>query len=130
MTLEEDEENFCPPGWTPNDLRCFKYISEKKSWADPEMNCLLLGGKLASVCCEEDQKFQVELQKHSGTIEPFWIGLSDVHKEGTWLWSDGTAVYYRNSASGEPSNLNEEDCVVTAQRPKKTNLSYDGFHHE
>ncbi|KAJ8267981.1 hypothetical protein COCON_G00131530 [Conger conger] len=114
MTLaQEEDQNFCPPGWTPNELHCFKYVSEKKTWADAEMNCLLLGGNLASVWSEEDQKFQVKLQKQSGTVEPFWIGLSDVHKEGTWFWSDGTAVYYTNWAPGEPNNFKEEDCVVT-----------------
>ncbi|KAJ8337078.1 hypothetical protein SKAU_G00382980 [Synaphobranchus kaupii] len=114
MTFAETEfcQGPCPAGWTYHNRRCFQYVSEAASWLDAEIHCLHHGGNLASEGSEDDHAFLKELQSHNGdSAKPFWIGLSDVHKEGTWLWSDGNHVDFTKWNSGEPNNVNDEDCV-------------------
>ncbi|XP_078571595.1 uncharacterized protein LOC144859179 [Branchiostoma floridae x Branchiostoma japonicum] len=52
----------------------------------------------------------------AGWGSDYWIGLTDRQSEGIWRWTDGTPLYYRNWAEGEPTNGNavdgEQDCVA------------------
>merc|ERR1712066_542823 len=56
-----------------------------------------------------------------------WIGGSDRETEGTWTWSDGTPWENPLWASGEPNNLNNEDCVILWAKNKirNTNMFID-----
>ncbi|XP_042191612.1 lectin-like [Callorhinchus milii] len=41
-----------------------------------------------------------------------WIGFSDCHQEGTFMWTDGSLSDYTQWISGEFNNENEkENCV-------------------
>lgn len=40
-----------------------------------------------------------------------WLGLSDVNDEGSFLWSDRTALDFHRWADGQPNNIHNEDCV-------------------
>lgn len=42
----------------------------------------------------------------------FWIGLRDVHEEGTWRWLDGTRLVEGYWKDGEPNDVNSEDCAT------------------
>ncbi|KAJ8337080.1 hypothetical protein SKAU_G00383000 [Synaphobranchus kaupii] len=87
------------------------------TWLDAELNCLHLGGNLVSEHSEDEHQFLKELHKrHDPKNGPFWIGLSDTHKEKTWLWSDGTSATAKGDFlrwnPGEPNNYRgKEDCV-------------------
>ncbi|KAJ8267982.1 hypothetical protein COCON_G00131540 [Conger conger] len=104
----------CYSGWIYKNGRCFQHIADEKRWLDAELHCVSLGGNLASEHSEDDHVF---LKQLNGDDKPFWIGLSDTHKEGTWLWSDGTSANFKEGLafsswnSGEPNNQGEEGCV-------------------
>ncbi|KAG7455092.1 hypothetical protein MATL_G00252710 [Megalops atlanticus] len=108
-------DSSCPTGWTSFGDRCFQYVATKMNWVDAESHCLKLGGNLASVHSEEEHQFLRELYKRNDPTEsPFWVGLTDRQKEGTWLWSDGSEVDFTRWNSHEPNNnLLGEDCVHT-----------------
>ena len=46
-----------------------------------------------------------------GAFTPYWIGLSDVVSEGTFVWSNGQPVTYTNWNAGQPDNSGNEDFV-------------------
>ncbi|MBN3314606.1 AJL2 protein, partial [Atractosteus spatula] len=70
----------CPPGWVSFANRCFQYIGTEKTWADAEMECIKLGGNLASVHSEEENTLLLQLIKSNKTSNT-WIGGSDGEKE-------------------------------------------------
>jgi len=47
----------------------------------------------------------------------WWIGLSDVDDEGSWVWTDGATASFTHWRAGEPSEWptsDREDCCETA----------------
>ncbi|CAB1443060.1 unnamed protein product, partial [Pleuronectes platessa] len=53
----------------------------------------------------EEENFVKALIKNFDHAEGFtWIGLSDLHKEGSWMWSDGCAVKFTFWSPGQPDN--------------------------
>ena len=47
------------------------------------------------------------LQTH--LVDPYWIGLNDAGREGTFTWTDGTSLDFRNWRGNEANNLGNED---------------------
>ena len=75
--------------------------TQTRSWQDSEAACVQRGPgcHLASIHSAEEHAL---LQ--SMVSSTTWIGLSDAAREGTWVWSDGTAVDYTNWTLDEPNN--------------------------
>ncbi|XP_020487246.1 lactose-binding lectin l-2 [Labrus bergylta] len=102
----------CPMFWYNFNGRCYKYISTPTTWADAELYCLSLRANLVSIHSLEEKNFVKLLIKNYDHSERWtWIGLSDIHKEGNWMWSDGCQAKYFFWASGQPDNANGEHCV-------------------
>ncbi|KAJ8337091.1 hypothetical protein SKAU_G00383110 [Synaphobranchus kaupii] len=113
--------DYCPPGWTEFNERCFKFISGSTNWADAEINCQNIGGNLASVHSEEEYAFIRQLVKQHDSSQPtFWLGLSDHYKEGTWLWSDGSRVDFTLWNPGEPNNVGLTDALLGNYQTKQS----------
>jgi len=72
-----------------------------------------MGGTLAKVESAAEQAVVFGLLG-SQTIDPVWIGLQDFLSEGTFSWSDGTALgSYTNWVNSQPDNNNgNQHCVV------------------
>nr|XP_024654053.1 galactose-specific lectin nattectin-like [Maylandia zebra] len=86
----------CPMFWYNFNGRCYKYVAAHMSWADAELYCVSQGANLVSIHSQEEENFVRTLIKNFDHTEGItWIGLSDLHKEGRWMWSDGCAVRYR-----------------------------------
>nr|XP_039258515.1 uncharacterized protein LOC120335081 [Styela clava] len=82
------------------------------SYIDSMNFCNDNGGQLALVKTKEIQEFIQTLVDGRG--EPpyaFFIGLTDPHKNHTYLWSDGENVTYTNWRDGQP-NSRSETCVM------------------
>ncbi|KAK9517700.1 hypothetical protein VZT92_023046 [Zoarces viviparus] len=105
----------CPLFWYSFNGRCYKYLATDMTWADAEIHCVGEGANLVSIHSLQEQKFVKFLIKNFDPSEAWtWIGLSDIHKEGTWMWSDGSSANFFFWHSGEPNNFKgREDCVHT-----------------
>ncbi|KAM3595902.1 uncharacterized protein V6R79_004905 [Siganus canaliculatus] len=103
----------CPPFWFGFNGRCYKYVATRLTWADAELNCVSQRANLVSIHSLEEENFVKTLIKNFDHTQSLtWIGLSDIHKEGSWMWSDGSAVNFAFWLRGEPNNLGgNEHCV-------------------
>ncbi|XP_041665832.1 lactose-binding lectin l-2-like [Cheilinus undulatus] len=95
----------CPLFWYSFNGRCYKYVSTPMTWADAEIHCMSERANLVSIHSLEEQNFVRSLVKNFDPAERFtWIGFSDIHKERTWFWSDGSAVNFAFWHTGQPDN--------------------------
>ncbi|XP_037650483.1 lactose-binding lectin l-2-like [Sebastes umbrosus] len=103
----------CPMFWYSFNNRCYKYVATDMTWADAEIHCVSEGANLVSIHNLDEENFVKSLIKNFDHTEGrTWIGLSDIHKEGTWMWSDGSAVDFVFWNTGEPNNNGgHEHCV-------------------
>jgi hypothetical protein len=106
-------------GWTGYGGHCYRYFTDKKNWFDARAACQALGGDLASMAnaAENDFVHSIVIPKETAP----WIGFNDQGSEGSWQWSDGSAVTFTNWAGGEPNNSGNEDCghlYVYANNPQ------------
>ena len=103
-----------PPECPNKDWKMYKgscYASPKnlyKTWADAEAFCKTeTGAHLASIHSEDELKFV-----QSNFPQDLWLGASDIKKEGTFEWSDGSPWDFSAWRSGEPNEANgNEDCL-------------------
>ncbi|XP_053195543.1 lactose-binding lectin l-2-like [Scomber japonicus] len=109
----ELQQSTCPPLWYKFKGRCYKYVSTHKTWADAELYCVSQNANLVSVHSQQEQDFVKFLIKNFDHAEGFtWMGLSDAHKEGGWMWSDGCPVGFVFWHAGQPDNYNgHENCA-------------------
>ena len=69
-------------------------------WRDAEKKCVEFGGHLASVHSDQENSIIFQTSKKAIT----WIGGSDLAKEGSWIWRDGSSWSYSNWQSRQPDN--------------------------
>ena len=86
---------------------------------DAKSSCSLLGGKMASF--EDELKYK-SVQKWLKKIykRRMWVGITDSHREGTWVWVNKENLHYEFWANGEPNNWGKgEDCAEVYLWEKK-----------
>ncbi len=97
----------------PDGLQ-YSFCYLRKSWNGALQYCQQNGQQLASLHSEQSWEFV-----SFGMIETFgeelsWIGLSDQTTEGTFVWSDGSALDYEHWAEPGAPPSEEQDCVLNA----------------
>ena len=71
-------------------------------------------GHLAEIeTIAEDYFLRAQLLDRFGQQHNFWIGGTDNHTEGTWVWKSGKSMTYTDWGKGEPNSWNgrDEDCI-------------------
>uniref|UniRef100_G1KWP1 Mannose receptor C-type 1 n=1 Tax=Anolis carolinensis TaxID=28377 RepID=G1KWP1_ANOCA len=109
----------CAEGWLLFDNKCFQIFGfheeERKNWSAARTHCKSQGGNLASIPSKAVQAFLILLLKSISTEA--WIGLNDINQEQSFLWTDGSGVYYTNW-DNIPLRF-DSDCVFMMKMPEK-----------
>ncbi|XP_076779876.1 CD209 antigen-like protein B isoform X1 [Arvicanthis niloticus] len=104
----------CPWDWTFLLGNCYFFSKSQRNWNDAVTACKEVKAQLVIINNDEEQTFLQQISKAKGAT---WMGLSDLKKEATWLWVDGSTLSSRFQKywnRGEPNNIGEEDCVEFA----------------
>ncbi|XP_065278402.1 hepatic lectin-like [Emys orbicularis] len=106
----------CPCQWISNKGRCYNFSLNELSWDASRSSCQREQADLVVI---NDLEEQVFLSKRQGQLN-YWIGLTDVAKEGSWKWVDGTDLNQMEKFwyPSQPDNhQDKEDCVsLTAKQ--------------
>ena len=87
----------------------YVFVETSYSYADASANCQSMGMQLASIHSAEQDAEAFALA--AGSTSFVWFGLHDLTTEGTFEWSDGSAVDYTNWGDGQPDDWeSNEDC--------------------
>ncbi|XP_059918051.1 echinoidin-like [Gadus macrocephalus] len=107
------ERGSCPSFWYEFDTDCYKYVASTWTWVDAELYCQSLGAHLVSIHSTSVMNFLTTLiENYDPTTGDYWIGLNDVHKEGSWMWSDASLRDYSYWGRAQPDNYNgAQHCV-------------------
>ncbi|XP_028941796.1 C-type lectin domain family 17, member A [Antrostomus carolinensis] len=101
----------CPAGWQQFAKTCYFFSTTNKPWLAAKDSCADFNAHLAVIDTEQENKF---LANHIMDNRVFWLGLTDVHKEGDWQWVDGRSISLSFWNRGEPNNVGHdgEDCAT------------------
>ncbi|XP_016324089.1 hepatic lectin-like [Sinocyclocheilus anshuiensis] len=110
------QKNF-PEKWVQDKGRFYVFSTDVMNWNSGRQRCQDLGGDLVIINSSEEQKFLANLIHAIGAQTLYWIGLTDRHTEGVWLWVDDTKNHLNFWAlppddHKSADNPLGEDCVV------------------
>ncbi|KAK9514012.1 hypothetical protein VZT92_027503 [Zoarces viviparus] len=116
----------CPEGWLHVGDQCYHFSNNKLDWLKSRDSCAAMGSHLAILhTMEQHDALEEEAKNIGGFDYHFWIGLSDLEKEGDWRWVDNTTLQlkYWDQWSSEPNNHQSggehgEDCATLDSHAK------------
>ena len=93
-----------PAGPRANEVR-YEVFDEKLTWLEAKARCEKLGGHLAIVRNEAENRRIHELVAARG-LKSLWLGASNAREEGHWVWVDGTEMTYQawEGGVGQPND--------------------------
>ncbi|XP_063401463.1 C-type mannose receptor 2-like [Mytilus trossulus] len=104
----------CPSNWKTFDNWCYKEFSERRLWFQAREYCRSIGTDLVSVHNEKENNFLIT----NFTQTSSWIGLSNLHNNAKYVWSDGSILNFTDWGESEPNNFNNnENCAQLFLKP-------------
>ena len=89
-----------------------KFIRVRLTWFEAQEFCYQNEGYLAEITSNEEDSL---LDKFLLEDLQYWIGLSDIANEGTWVWQDSHMIAeYTNWAPHQPNYFAGENCALKA----------------
>ncbi|XP_026644977.1 CD209 antigen-like protein C [Microtus ochrogaster] len=101
----------CPWEWESFNGKCYFFSKSQRTWNDSVTACQEVEAQLVIIDNDEEQSFLQRMSEKKGHA---WMGLSDIRKEGKWVWMDGSPLqwsFMKYWNKGEPNNEGEEDCA-------------------
>merc|ERR1719385_232794 len=133
----------CQSPWTSLDIPgqpsgCYLFHGFKSSWYDSRRECKQSGGHLVEIGSREEQEALIgELERqglmgYDAPVYGFWIGLTDIFHDGTWVWDhQGQPLNFSAWASGEPNNeRGVQHCVAMNIRRERGKWDDVGCEYE
>ncbi|XP_056151561.1 CD209 antigen-like [Lampris incognitus] len=142
-TALEENCGYCLPKWVFLNSTCYFFsdpdLNDKRTWLESRADCINHGADLLVIDNWEEQKLVSDNVPSRGTdgvwwSNGFWIGLTDIEVEGTWVWVNNVTqqeTFYW--IEGEPNNHGQqgENCAALYSRGDPRHTWYDGKcnHH-
>ncbi|CAH1225406.1 FBN2 [Branchiostoma lanceolatum] len=99
----------CPTGFELWNGDCYYYSSQRKNFRGAESDCDARGARLVVVPNSATHQYLVTKAKANGNSGNIWIGLSDIIREGSFIWSNGVPLGSFHPWIGR--NNGRADCV-------------------
>ena len=99
----------CNPPWVSLETGCYLFRQSNSTWYESRGECQQSGGYLIEIDShDEHQAIVDEIHRRGWGMDlGFWIGLTDIFHDGTWVWDHlGRPLDFSKWAPGEPNNLN------------------------
>ncbi|XP_062838822.1 C-type mannose receptor 2 [Anolis carolinensis] len=113
LLLQEVES--CDRGWLSYRGFCYGFFQERKTWAEAEVDCISMGGHLASIhSSEESDRVAKYIASYSQSNKNVWIGMHVPTGTNEWAWVDRTKINYVAWKTGAPYNFSifgDEECI-------------------
>ncbi|XP_041810429.1 CD209 antigen-like protein E isoform X2 [Chelmon rostratus] len=142
-TALEESCGRCQRGWTLLKSSCYYFSSlrvsnSKKNWLDSRADCMSRGGDLLVINNLEEQQLMLDNfpKQSSGGMwwqNGFWIGLTDVVLQGTWVWVNNVTemetIYWR---TGQPDRAGPQsgNCAAFYSYTDTRKAWYNGNCHD
>jgi len=111
--VAEDRPNSAPLRKLPTAV-CrarYSYHPSKADWEGARQICQMEGGQLAVITSERSQG---RIGSRFGKLPEFWIGATDIEREGQFRWVNGQGLGFARWYRSQPSKSypNNEHCVT------------------
>jgi len=89
----------------------YLYHPEKADWEGAKMLCEMEGGQLAVITSEAEQG---RIASRFGRLPEFWVGCTDIEREGQFRWVNGQGLGFARWYRTQPTRKypNNEHCVT------------------
>jgi len=89
----------------------YLFHQEKSDWEGARAICEIEGGQLAVITSEREQG---RIASRFGKLAEFWIGATDIEREGQFRWVNGQGMGFARWYRSQPSKSypNNEHCVT------------------
>jgi hypothetical protein len=104
------DETGCPCPVATYGGHLYLFCTATANWEDARDRCRAVSYDLAAIADAAENKWVFDTAGKLSS-DPWWIGLNDRNREGTWVWSNGEPVVYAPWQSGQPNNYFNQDCV-------------------
>lgn len=106
--VEEELQKFSnksthPPDAVSYEGMFYQAFPSQLTWKEAMKECERLGGRLACIDDEKQNKFVIELIGQQ-KIDAAWVGASDEKSEGNWIWVSGAPMKFKNWGVRQPNN--------------------------
>jgi hypothetical protein len=109
----------CTAPFTPVGADGCYALTIASTWTAADLECTSMGGRLMVIAdaAKNDQVRTFLAAFPAADTPSAWLGLRDLGSDGTWFWSDGSALGYQAWASGEPSAPGGTPCAWMRNMP-------------
>ncbi|MBP7126387.1 C-type lectin domain-containing protein [Myxococcota bacterium] len=114
------DETGCPQACTRKTWQNHVYLfcNTKARWTVARDTCAGWNYHLVKIENAAENTFVTDTA-YSVSTEPWWIGLNDLGREGTYVWADGSAASWFQWGPDQPNNgglwPNNQDCVLVLE---------------
>ncbi|XP_060592373.1 perlucin-like [Ruditapes philippinarum] len=110
----------CESGWRHFGGNCYRFTTEKQTWAEARQMCLWHNSDLIVIETPEEQTWfrkQALTFNHTGGISGFWLGGANFNNDGNWIWepTNKPLTYAQwGSSPQQPNNVNNTELCLAA----------------